>query len=384
MQIEAIRALPEKDQERAVEILKELVRKDSSNPPGREYEVAIYAADILSRAGFSVEMDEYEKGRCNVVATFGDAEETGLILMGHLDVVPAVGTWKHPKFEPEVEDGLMYGRGTCDMKGGVAGIMAAAAAFTASGVKPDKNLVLILDSDEENGNKGIDRLLSKGPLKAEAAVVGEPSEGKLLLGNKGYSSFYIRTTGISCHASQPENGENAIYKMAKAVSVLEKYAEEVWKQADPYLGHASASVGTIHGGSRINVVPDSCVCELEQRLLPGDDAGEILQELRCRLNGIAEVLPREHITMPTLLDPEHPFTRITAEVMSAVLGREPESGVFTGGTEAAYISQFGIPTLIVGPGSLAQAHCVDEYVSILQVRQCADIYYRLIQRICIS
>ena len=377
-----IEALPAAYKKRAIRYAEELIRCDSSNPPGDEYAAAAFAAGELEQNGFEVRLDEFEPKRCNVTATLGGCQETGLIFLGHLDVVPANGDWVHEKFVPQTEGDRLYGRGACDMKGGIAAMLAAAAALAHSGAGLQKGLTILLDSDEEHSNKGINRILAQGPLKAQAAIVGEPSGLGLLLGNKGYSSFYIRTKGVSCHASQPEKGENAIYKMAGAVRLLEEYAQKLAGKTNPYLGSASLSVGTIRGGTRVNIVPDECVCEVERRILPGETCEMVQKELEQLLKGIGEVLPRGTFTPTSLLEEEHPFTAETARIMKNVLKKEPEIGVFSGGTEAAYISQYGIPTLIVGPGSLKQAHRVDEYVSITQVEQCADIYFQLMQSVC--
>lgn len=379
-----IEALPQGYRKRAVTCLEELIRRNSANPPGRELETAEYAAKVLQEAGLQVQLDEFEPGRCNVTATLGEGDEADLVFLGHLDVVPAEGEWQHGKFEPQEENGRIYGRGACDMKGGIAAMITAATALAASGKTLCGKILLLLDSDEENGNKGIHRLLSQGPIRAKSAIVGEPSDMKLLLGNKGYASVYVHTKGVSCHASQPEHGKNAIYQMAQAILRLEQYAEQISQKTAPHLGKATLSVGTIRGGTRINIVPDECVCEVERRVLPGETRESVFQGIQDLLDGVAEVTPRGTYTMPSLLETDHPFTKQTAAMMTEVLGKEPESGAFTGGTEAAYLSQFGIPTLIVGPGSLEQAHGVDEYVSVQQLHQCTDLYYRLMQKACVK
>lgn len=377
-----IQELPASYKELAVTFTQELVRRDSSNPPGNELETAAYAVEALKAHGVAAELDEFEPGRCNVSATYGGCRDTGILFLGHMDVVPAKGCWEHGKFAPEIVDGRMYGRGTADMKGGIGAMMAALAALVQAGYPLRKNVRLLLDSDEENTNKGINRACSAYDIQADCAIVGEPSDMELLLGNKGYSSFYVKTQGISCHASEPELGKNAIYQMARAIQKLEAYAQGLSARRDPYLGPATLSVGTIQGGVRVNIVPDACLCEVERRALPGETLASICEELQTLLAGIAQVTPRNQFTPASLLEHDHAFTRRTKEIMAAVLQKEPSLGVFHGGTEAAYVSQFGIPTLIVGPGSLEQAHRVDEYAPVEQIMQCADLYFRLMQSVC--
>ncbi|MEG1491566.1 MAG: M20 family metallopeptidase [Oscillospiraceae bacterium] len=362
----------------AIGYTRELVRRNSENPPGNELEVASYIAAELQQIGFDVEFDEFESKRCNVVATYGDKNNIGIIFQGHMDVVPATGDWTYEKFSAKILDGRMFGRGTCDMKGGVAAAMAAGAAAVKSGKTLKKGLQLVFVSDEESCNKGVLHLISKGGFKSDAAVICEPTGLAVLLGNKGYSSFYVKTLGISCHASQPERGENAIYKMAKVIKKLEAYSTEISKKNSKHLGNATLSVGTIKGGSRINVVPDECVCEVERRLLAGETCENVLEQLRELVGDLAEVTVRAHTTPPSLIEETHPLVLHTSSIVSEVLGETPKIGVFTGGTEAAFISQYGIPTIILGPGNLLQAHSVDEYVEVSQIENCTDIYYRLI------
>ena len=377
-----VQELPEKYKELAVAFTQELVRRDSSNPPGNELETAIYAVQALQAYGIEAVLDEFEPGRCNVTATYGGCRDTGILFLGHMDVVPAKGCWEHGKFDPEIVEGRMYGRGTADMKGGIGAMMAAVVAMAQAGVPLAKNVQLLLDSDEENTNKGINRACGTYKIQADCAIVGEPSDMQLLLGNKGYASFYVRTQGVSCHASEPAHGKNAIYAMAKAIQKLEAYADGLSAYADPYLGSATLSVGTIQGGVRVNIVPDACVCEVERRALPGEILDSICRELQHTLGDLAEVSPRNQFTPASLLPRDHAFTRRTKALLAAVLQKEPALGVFHGGTEAAYVSQFGIPTLIVGPGSLEQAHRVDEYAPVEQIKQCADLYFRLMQSVC--
>ncbi len=371
-------ALPELYKKRAVELAAALIRCKSVNPPGGEREAAQQLAAPLRQAGFTVTLDEFAPCRCNLSATCGDTENIGLILQGHLDVVPAGAGWRSDPFVPLIEEGRLFGRGSSDMKGGVAAMTAAAIAFAESFSCGKKGLQLLFVADEEHANAGIKRFLEAGPPRAEAAIIGEPTGLQPQLGNKGYASFFVRTTGRSCHASRPEQGVNAIYKMARAVLLLEQYASEVARHIDPHLGGAALSVGTVHGGDKINTVPDLCVCEVERRVLPGETAAGLLSELQSLLDGLAEVAPRGNFLPASLLSPTDPLVSDAREVTAAVCGRDPGAGIFTAGTEAAYFSQQGIPTLILGPGRLEQAHTVDEFASVSEIEQCADIYFRLL------
>lgn len=370
--------LSKADQAFAVSLAEALIRCNSANPPGGEREAALLLAEPLRRAGFAVQLDEFEPNRCNLTATLGDPDHIGLLLQGHLDVVPAGDGWSRPPFVPAIENGRLYGRGSCDMKSGIAAMTAAALALARSGATLQKGLRLVFVADEEHENRGVKHWLDQNSPLAEAAVIGEPTGVQPQLGNKGYASYFVRTRGVSCHASRPERGVNAIYKMARAVLLLEEHAQAVARHMDPHLGGAALSVGTIHGGEKINTVPDACVCEVERRVLPGETYEALGAELQSLLGDLAEVCPRGNFLPASLLDPHDPLVQDACGCIRAACGREPEIGVFTAGTEAAYFSQRGIPTLILGPGHLDQAHTVDEFAAVSEIMSCADVYYRLL------
>jgi len=358
----------------AIKFSQDMIRIKSENPPGDELEVSRYCSEALKAAGFEVEWTEFSPKRCNVVATIGSETDIGIILNGHLDVVPVSGEWKYPPYDAAIHDGRIYGRGSADMKSGCAAMMAAAICLLEEG-ELKKGLKLVLNSDEEYLNLGIRNLLDKGKFNADIVLIGEPTELNICLGNKGYASYYVETKGISCHASSPKKGENAIYKMGDIINRLERYADKVSEEiVHPDLGSASLSVGKINGGIQVNTVPDSCVLTLERRILPGETKEQVLKSIKKAVGENAEVSPRSWMASGWL-DRSNPIIDKISKAVSYVTGSRPKVGKFKAGTESSFFSvDCNIPTLILGPGSLDQAHIIDEYVEIKQIEEAVKIY----------
>lgn len=368
----------ENDAEEALVYARELIQGKSYNPPGNEKKVAEYACSILEHAGFLVELDEFAENRCNVSAVYGNPDDIALILNGHLDVVPAYGEWKKSPSEGIRENGILYGRGSCDMLGGVASILKAADVIGRNQVKGRRGVRILLVADEEDKNRGIRQVLKREKLKADYAVIAEPTECELQLGNRGFSSFYIRTEGIGCHAGQPWNGENAIYKMGEVIRRIELYADHLKEVKNELLGQATCCIGTIHGGVRLNTVPDHCVIEVERRLLPGETAEQIRKELQTVIGDLAVI--EERTFFPASLIPhDSPLVTHCAGSLSRIREKKPIISVFKACTEASMFSvECGIPTLILGPGSLEQAHRTDEFCREQEIRDCAVLFTELL------
>lgn len=381
MQADALRWLDahvtSRDTAAAVELTRQLIRCKPCNPPGDERAPAQLAADALRQAGgFAVEVQEFAPGRCNLLATFGDPDDIALILNGHLDVVPIFGDWTHE--HGALLDGVVHGRGSADMLGGCAAILTAAGCIARSGLRPRRGFQVILVGDEEDKNRGILHILSQKKLRAEAAVIAEPTGMEIHLGNRGFSSFYLTTHGKACHASRPENGVNAIYKMAHAIAGIEAYAESLSAVTDPYLGRATACVGTVQGGIRLNTVPDRCVAEVERRLLPGETLDSVRAQIASAAGPGCEVTDRTFFPA-SLIDRNHALIRDSESLLGYVLGRTPEIAGFPACTEASMFSvRCGIPTAIIGPGAVTQAHTVNESCPAHEISDCTRFFAALL------
>jgi len=366
----------------AVGFAQELVRIPGVNPPGEELAVAERCAGRLRAAGLRVTLDEFLPGRANVIAFAGDPDDLGLVFNGHLDVVPAPGDWLRAPFSGEIADGFLWGRGASDMKSGCAAMIEAAAAAVRSGRAFRKGLAIALVADEEGVNRGARRLRDTVNLRADACAVCEPTDLAVHIGNRGYASYFIRTHGLACHAGQPQNGVNAIYGMGRALGRLEAYAAGLAGRAHPQLGPMSMSVGTIRGGTHLNIVPDFCEIEAEVRVIPGFTAAAIQGELQDLLGDEAQVALRSDLP-GSFLPEDSPLVRAAADSVRAVTGLEPIVECFPACSEASFFSVgYGIPTILLGPGDIACAHKPDERAAIAQIAQATEIYGSLVEKYC--
>lgn len=369
---------PDSDAEEVICDTQKMIQAKSYNPPGDETRVAEFAAKRLREAGFDVEVDEFEKNRCNVIATYGNKDDIALILNGHMDVVPAFGEWEYPPDQGIRKDGILHGRGSCDMLGGIAAILRAASIIGREKINPKRGVMVLLVSDEEDVNRGIRHILATRKIKADAAVIAEPTSCEIHLGNKGYSSFYIDTEGVGCHTSKPWEGVNAIYKMGHVIEKFEIYAENLKNVTNPYLGQATACIGTIHGGVRVNTVPDKCTVEAERRLLPG----ETIEQLRKEIQDVAgeEATVRDRSFFPaSLIDIDNPLVKNCQAGLEVLLKKAATISVFTACSEASMFSvKCNIPTILLGPGSIKYAHRVDEFCPENEIVLCAKLFTGLI------
>lgn len=369
---------PDSDAEEVICDTQKMIQAKSYNPPGDETRVAEFAAKKLREAGFDVEVDTFEKNRCNVIATYGNKDDIALILNGHMDVVPAFGEWEYPPDQGIRKDGILHGRGSCDMLGGIAAILRASSIIGREKINPKRGVMVLLVSDEEDVNRGIRHILATRKIKADAAVIAEPTSCEIHLGNKGYSSFYIDTEGVGCHTSKPWEGVNAIYKMGHVIEKFEAYAESLKNVTNPYLGQATACIGTIHGGVRVNTVPDKCTVEAERRLLPG----ETIEQLRKEIQDVAgeEATVRDRSFFPaSLIDIDNPLVKNCQAGLEILLKKAATISVFTACSEASMFSvKCNIPTILLGPGSIKYAHRVDEFCPENEIVLCAKLFTGLI------
>jgi succinyl-diaminopimelate desuccinylase len=353
----------------AVDLALELVRLDTVNPPGREEAAASLLGDRLRAAGFDVTFHEHAPGRPSVVARL-EGEGPALCMTGHLDTVPLGGApWSVEAFG-ELRDGRLYGRGSSDMKGGVAAIVAAAERL---GRGP---LEIVLCAAEETGCEGALHLAESGALgRAGAVLVAEPTGGVPHVAHKGVLWARATTEGKSAHGSSPHLGRNAIYPLAAAVAALAELDFEV--EPHPILGEPTLNLGTINGGSGINLVPDRAEAGIDIRTVPGMTSSDVLDRLRS-LAG-AEVTIEAILDLPPVsTDPDDPFVRSAAEVAGSSGG-----GLAYFTDAAALTPAYGTPpTVIWGPGEAAQAHQTDEWASAEKIEAAAEGYYELARRWC--
>jgi succinyl-diaminopimelate desuccinylase len=367
----------------AIALTKDLLGFNTINPPGQERDCAHRAAAFLEQAGFSIEFHEYEDKRTSVIARAGGKSGADPICFtGHLDVV-ALGTrpWSKDPFAGETDGDKLYGRGTSDMKAGVAAMLFALKSF-AKKLNNTPGVVVVLTAGEEGGCVGSAELarLPKLMGKAGAMVVGEPTSNYPLVGHKGSLKFHASFKGVSAHGSMPQLGVNAIYKAAQAISKLEKF--DFGAQPHPIMGAPTMNVGTIEGGSGVNLVPDLATIGVDIRTVPGVNHQELISRLKA-------LIPEAELDVfanndAVWTEPQEAWVRRVFEICKPILGEAPEARTAPYMTDAANLRKVyaGVPTLVLGPGEAAMAHQTDEYCGMERIRQSVQIYEEIIRDWC--
>ena len=367
----------------AVALTRDLLRFDTVNPPGRERDCARMVGNLLQEWGYSVEYFEFEKDRTSIIARAGGSDaKAPLCLTGHLDVVP-LGTrkWSRDPFSGETDGDRLYGRGSSDMKAGVAAILIAARSF-AKKLDNTPGLVLVLTAAEEGGCIGSKPLAALPKLmgKAGAIVVGEPTSNYPMVGHKGSIKFHAAFKGVSAHGSMPQLGVNAIYKAARAIAKLEGF--EFGVAAHPVMGAPTLNVGTFAGGSGVNLVPDAATIGVDIRTVPGMDHEALLSRLRNLLDDADMDVFSDLNAVWTA--PEEEWVRRVFEICKPILKEAPEARTAPYMTDAANLRKVygAVPTLVLGPGEAAMAHQTDEYCTMERIRQSVQIYEAIIRDWC--
>jgi len=367
-----------------VDLTIQLIQTPTENPPGNEKGAAQLLKPFLSKMGFRIKTVLSPKGRWNLLAEkrWGKGGRK-LIFNGHLDVVPAgnPSQWTYPPFQGNLRRGKIYGRGSSDMKSGIASFLQALSTIERSKIPLHQGAVLLhLVSDEEShGHQGMGFLAQREQIQGDAALVGEPTDLQPVIAQKGALWLRILTLGKSAHGSKPHLGVNAIEKMTTLVKRLHSIPLE---KEHPLLGRPTLSIGTIQGGTKINIVPDRCDIEVDRRLLPGEKKEEVLGEIKDVLDSLQSQDPLFQYRMqeidfaePSEVDPDEEIVKIGAEAIRTVTGRKPMLRGFSGFTDSRfYVNACHIPTLIFGPGGVDQSHTTDESVEVDALVHAAHIY----------
>lgn len=378
-----------------VDLLAELVSVNSVNGSMRdgpgEGAIAEYVAAYGQRCGAEVQVEEVLPSRPNVRLRLPRTSPTGgvgvrrLLLDIHLDTVPL--DTMPDALTPRIERGRLWGRGACDTKASLAAALTALSRLAGSGLARDAEIELLCTVDEEYLKRGVMHAKAQG-LTADAAIVGEPTGLRPVIAHKGALRWRLITIGKAAHTSRPENGHNAIYEMVDVIDWLrERIEPTLGLQNHALLSPPTFTVGRIDGGVGVNIVPERCAIEIDRRTLPQEEPEGILAEIDALL---AELMRRR----PGLrVEREAPFlsergleTAPGAAVVQAlqqscrdVLGPQapvaPEGVPY--GTDATHLQ--GIPTVVFGPGDIAQAHSADEWVELRQVEQGSEILLKVME-----
>ncbi len=334
--------------------------------------------------------------KANIHAIIGPQHAGGIALSGHVDTVPVDGQdWSSDPFALRRDKGRLYARGAADMKGFVAACLAAVPDLQARGLA--RPLHLFISYDEETGCEGAQRLirdLDESGMRPALCVVGEPSGMKPILAHKGKLNLRVRVRGKPGHSSEPDKGVNAIYAAARAVSYVAAEARRLAQEGpfedgfDP--PHTTIHVGTIQGGSILNIIPEHAEFVMEWRPIPGDDAMRAMERLKAHV--AADIEPAMHAVDPATgfsfevlsimpgmaIAPDHALTSLVKQITGA-----NSAGKVSYGTEAGYYQEAAIPTIICGPGHIAQAHQPDEWIAQDQLDACDAFIRRLAERLLV-
>lgn len=349
----------------------------AKHPRAGEQRVADFLATLAAEAGLEIDMQPVIGSRANLLARLrptGKVEHR-VLLAPHLDTVNAT----EDGFEPRVAQGRIYGRGACDTKGSVAAMFQAVCEVARSGKRPEKTEIVFVGlADEEHAQAG-SRAFAQSSLKGDLAIVGEPTRGKVVTAHKGSVWLLIKAEGKAAHGAQPQYGRNAVCAMAKIITALqEELVPRLSERVHPLLGSPTWSIGTVCGGTQANIVPDTCEILVDRRTLPGETEVSTVREVEAflrerrlkatvRSTKVSECLPLE-------TDPELPFV---AALMKAARQRGALGAHYF--CDASVLAQGGTPSVVFGPGDIAQAHTTDEWISVEGLERATDILTRFLR-----
>lgn len=355
-----------------------LVRVDSRNPtlvPGAPGEsgCAHVLAEVLGGWGFRLEWQDVRDGRANLLARIGTAEPGAPTLMfnGHLDVVGVEGM-HHPPFTPNIDGDLLYGRGSCDMKAGIAAMSVAAWQAAHAGIRGEIIVAAVID--EEFESLGTRAMLERG-TRADVAVVTEPTRLSICPAHRGFVWLEFAFNGRAAHGSRYDLGIDAIQHAALVLNALDRFQETVLPtRTHPLLGRASLHASTIAGGVGWSTYPEQCTLRVERRTVPGETTATVLAEVEAMLRELREVQPMLSVTVrvdtaqgPSDVAVDAPLVQRLSAATSRVRGVTPPIEGLSAWTDAALLNDAGIPAVCFGPGDIALAHAATEYVPLSEI-----------------
>jgi len=371
-----------------ISLTKELIKVNTTNPPGNELPAAEFLASWMEKHGYEVHIQKIEKNRGNVVGIIkGTGEKPALILNGHLDVVPAgrLEEWSYDPFGAEVVENKIYGRGSTDMKGAVAAMTVAGYMIAKENVKLKGDLIVSAVAGEEVNSIGAKYFAETDWFRnSMGIVIGEPTAMDLVVAHKGALWVKIKTYGKAAHGSLPHLGVNAILHMVEVIRKLAKYKFKY--EPVKLLTPPTMNIGTIRGGIKTNVVPDYCEITVDMRTLPSQKHEELIEDLNNILKELGEKIPNFKAELeivnnrkPLLTDPKSPLVLEAKKAYREVFGIEPEPKGVTYYTDASeFLLHPGCPPIIIiGPGRIELAHKPNEYVEIDLLAKSLKYYYAL-------
>lgn len=385
-----------------VDTLCSLVGTPSVNPMGRpfsgdeflEHAMTARLSQLFEQLGLPSEQREVEPGRRNIIARLEGSKDPLqggplIVFEAHQDTVPVDGMTISP-WSPEVKDGKVFGRGACDIKGGMTCMLKAISRLVEERPSDLPTVIMACSVNEEHGYSGAEDLAgswSNGesslvPRTPDAVIVAEPTELQVIVAHKGVVRWRCHAHGKASHSARPHLGDNAIFRMRRVLEALERYANEVAPdgKSHPLVGHPTLSVGIISGGISVNTVPDRCTIEIDRRVVPGEDAEaarqEVIDFVSQEISGDDQVEHEAPFICANGLDDAN--NGQLASDLGAIAeghGGTAEPGGVPYGTDAPSFAAIGAPTVVFGPGSIDQAHTCDEWIRVDQLERAAEVYY---------
>lgn len=358
-----------------LEIFEALMAQDTINPPGNEKRGALCLKEIFDREGIPCEVQDLGDNRANFIASFGEGDKI-LEYSGHLDVVPCVGNWQHTAIGTTEEGDLIYGRGACDMKGGVAAMCSAAISMFRDKTPLNGQIRLTFVADEEDANLGMHAFLDSHKA-ATYTILGEPTDLHVAIAHRGVGRYYIDLLGHACHAALRSTEETAVAKAARAVMAIEDLNKQLESMTHDVLPSPSIVVTMVQGYEKDNVVPGKVRLLVDFRVLPGMTEPQTRKLVQDALDahGIVGFELTKHFFMPGgEVAQAHPFVSACVEQAEKLNERKEAPQAFGASCEQCFLVEAGSATVVIGPGSLDQAHTVDEFVEKAQLLRAAKLY----------
>jgi len=364
------------------ELLQRLIQIKSVNPPGNEDGIANFIKGFLIKNDIPSELVPLEEGRSSVVAKIEGKEERNITLCGHLDTVRVIEEdWSKPPFQGLMEEGKMYGRGTADMKGGVAAIIYTLILLKRRGITPQKKVQLALTADEEWGYRGAKTLVDQGFFdQTDFLIITEPTNLQVAVGEKGEIWIKAKFYGKSAHGSTPELGVNTVVPGSKFVLEVSEEYKKLFNP-DPLWGNNSINIGQFHGGVQVNVVPNYSEVQLDFRVISEEDKKRALELVRKKGQDIAEEFGVQfkeeifnyHPPIFTSLDNLYiqKFMQVAGVKEATIVKYCTDGGTI--------IPEKKIPFIVFGPGDIAQAHQNDEYIELESLYQSVDTFLEFLK-----
>ncbi len=379
----------------SLDMVRRLVAMDTTSR-NSNLEIIDFIRDYLGKLGIESRLVHDETGRkANLYATLGPTDKPGIALSGHTDVVPIDGqNWSSDPWTVTERGKRLFGRGTADMKSFLGVVLSKVPEMQRR--RPSTPIHLIFSYDEEVGCVGVRRLLDMFrhmPIRPRACIIGEPTEMKVIVGHKGKMSLRCHVRGKECHSSLAPQGVNAVEYAAELISHLRAMARRVASEG-PFddnfdVAHSTIHTGTVHGGTALNIVPKDCHFDFEFRYVPGVDPEALLAEIQAfardeLLPGMQAIDPQSGFSWEPLSSFPGLDTPVDSEIVAFVKSLTGANSVskVAFGTEAGLFQETGIPTVICGPGNIAQAHKPDEYIELEQIALCEAFMGRLMDKLC--